>query len=93
MEDVCIKHGLKPSDYDLKHHNKILDLTTSIRFSNLPNKATVEIVEAEKKREEANVTIGLQLGDGKYHIKDSYVYFVLNIKQNLILFLIYMPCR
>lgn len=65
LEDVCQKQGFQPSDYDLKHHNHILDLTTTVRFSNLPNKATLEMVEAEQKREEVNVTIGLQLEDGK----------------------------
>ncbi|XP_075979255.1 tether containing UBX domain for GLUT4 [Anticarsia gemmatalis] len=65
LEDVCHKQGFQASDYDLKHHNHILDLTTTIRFSNLPNKAMLEMVEAEKKRKESNVTIGLQLEDGE----------------------------
>ncbi|KAJ8713500.1 hypothetical protein PYW07_013870 [Mythimna separata] len=65
LEDVCAKQGFQPSDYDLKHHNHILDLTTTVRFSNLPNKATLEMVEADRKREEVNVTIGLQLEDGE----------------------------
>lgn len=65
MEDVCSKQGFQPSDYDLKHHNHILDLTTTVRFSNLPNKATLEMVEADTKRRESNVTIGLQLEDGE----------------------------
>lgn len=42
-----------------------MDLTTTIRFSNLPNRATVEMVEAERKREEHNVIVGLLLEDGK----------------------------
>lgn len=69
LEDVCQKQGFQPSDYDLKHHNHVLDLTTTIRFSNLPNKAMLEMVEVERKRQESNVTIGLQLEDGKsYYI-------------------------
>lgn len=70
LEDVCQKQGFQPSDYDLKHHNHILDLTTTVRFSNLPNKATLEMVEADKKREEFNVTIGLQLEDGERRTAD-----------------------
>ncbi|KAJ8716097.1 hypothetical protein PYW08_013382 [Mythimna loreyi] len=70
LEDVCQKQGFQPSDYDLKHHNHILDLTTTVRFSNLPNKATLEMVEADKKREEVNVTIGLQLEDGERRTAD-----------------------
>lgn len=65
LEDVCAKQGLEPNDYDLKHHKHILDLTTTVRFCNLPNKAFLEMVEAEKKRVESNVTIGLTLNDGE----------------------------
>ncbi|CAH0694121.1 unnamed protein product [Spodoptera exigua] len=70
LEDVCRKQGFEPSDYDLKHHNHVLDLTTTIRFSNLPNKAMLEMVEAERKRQESNVTIGLQLEDGERRTAD-----------------------
>ncbi|XP_045766666.1 tether containing UBX domain for GLUT4 [Maniola jurtina] len=65
LEDVCAKHGYQATDYDLKHHNHILDLTTTVRFCNLPNKAVLEMVEAERKRIESNVTIGLMLNDGE----------------------------
>ncbi|KAL0822516.1 hypothetical protein ABMA28_004567 [Loxostege sticticalis] len=65
LEDVCQKQGFQATDYDLKHHNHILDLTTSIRFSNLPNKAMLEMVETDRKREETMVTIGLMLEDGE----------------------------
>lgn len=65
MELACQKQGFQPANYALKHHNHFLDLTTTIRFSNLPNKATVEMVEADKKRVESNVTVGLLLEDGK----------------------------
>ncbi|VVC86743.1 unnamed protein product, partial [Leptidea sinapis] len=57
LEDVCEKQGYEAGDYDLKHHNHIVDLTTTIRFCNIPNKATLEMVEAERKRVEANVTV------------------------------------
>lgn len=66
LEDVCEKQGFQATEYDLKHHNHILDLTATLRFTNLPNKATLEMVEAERKREESNVTIGLLLEDGNY---------------------------
>ncbi|CAG4947717.1 unnamed protein product [Parnassius apollo] len=65
LEDVCAKQGFQPEDYDLKHHNKVLDLTTTIRFCNLPNKAMLEMVEAEKRRVESNVTIALLLDNGE----------------------------
>lgn len=70
LEDVCQKQGYQPSDYDLKHHNHILDLTSTVRFSNLPNKATLEMIETDKKREENNVTIGLLLEDGERRTAD-----------------------
>lgn len=44
-----------------------MDLTTTIRFSNVPNRATLEMVECETRREESIVTIGLMLEDGKYN--------------------------
>ncbi|CAG4950150.1 unnamed protein product [Colias eurytheme] len=65
LEDVCEKQGYEASEYNLKHHNHIVDLTTTIRFCNIPNKATLEMVEADKKRVEANVTVGLLLDDGE----------------------------
>ncbi|CAK1586163.1 unnamed protein product [Parnassius mnemosyne] len=65
LEDVCAKQGFQPADYDLKHHNKVLDLTTTVRFCNLPNKAMLEMVEAEKRRVESNVTVALLLDNGE----------------------------
>ncbi|XP_068618408.1 tether containing UBX domain for GLUT4 [Battus philenor] len=70
LEDVCTKQGFQPSEYDLKHHNTILDLTTTIRFCNLPNKAMLEMVETDRKRIETNVTIGLTLKDGERRTGD-----------------------
>lgn len=70
LEDVCQKQGFQPNAYDLKHHKNILDLTTPLRFSNLPNKACLEMVESERKREESNVTIGLTLEDGERRMAD-----------------------
>ncbi|XP_050664406.1 tether containing UBX domain for GLUT4 [Leptidea sinapis] len=70
LEDVCEKQGYEAGDYDLKHHNHIVDLTTTIRFCNIPNKATLEMVEAERKRVEANVTVGLMLQDGDRRTAD-----------------------
>ncbi|CAK1556271.1 unnamed protein product [Leptosia nina] len=65
LENVCEKHGYQPSKYDLKHHNIIVDLTSTMRFCNIPNKAILEMVEAERTRVESNVTVGLLLIDGE----------------------------
>ncbi|XP_031628369.1 tether containing UBX domain for GLUT4 [Contarinia nasturtii] len=64
LEDVCEKHKFDPNEYDLKHHKRILDLTTSFRFSGLPNNAQLEMVEAQKKRQDAEVELVVQLSDG-----------------------------
>lgn len=64
LETVCQKHGFDAIDYELKNHNKILDLTIMYRFSGLANNATVEMVEAKLKRKENDVLIGIQLEDG-----------------------------
>ena len=64
LEEVCKKFNFDPNSYDLKHHNKLLDLSQMFRFASLPNNATLEMVEAEKKRVEQNLVICLQLEDG-----------------------------
>lgn len=61
---MCEKHKFDPNEYDLKHHKRILDLTTSFRFSGLPNNAQLEMVEAQKKRQDCEVELVVQLGDG-----------------------------
>lgn len=64
LEEVCEKHKFDPDEHDLKHHKRILDLTTSYRFSGLPNNAQLEMVEAQKKRQDAEVELVVQFGDG-----------------------------
>lgn len=70
LEDVCEKQGFQPDEYGLKHYNQVIDLTSTIRWSNIPNKATLEMVEAERSRHETNVTIGLQFEDGERRTAD-----------------------
>jgi tether containing UBX domain for GLUT4 len=50
-------------NYDLKHHNKVVDLSQFYRFSGLPNNCTLEMAETDKKRVEKDVVICLQLED------------------------------
>lgn len=64
MEEVCEKHKFDPNEHDLKHHKRIVDLTTPYRFAGLPNNALLEMVEAEKKRQDSEVELVVQLGDG-----------------------------
>lgn len=64
LEEVCEKYKFDANEYDLKHHKRVLDLTTSFRFSGLPNNAQLEMVEAQKKRQDVDVELLVQLGDG-----------------------------
>lgn len=64
MEQTCEKHKLNVEDFDLKHHNKVLDLSLMFRFAGIPNNASLEMVPIVNKRVEQEVTICLQLDDG-----------------------------
>ncbi|KAJ8958165.1 hypothetical protein NQ318_006104 [Aromia moschata] len=64
LEEVCKKQGLKSEEYDLKHHNKILDTTILFRFSGLPNNAQLELVPAVKARSESDITLAVNLENG-----------------------------
>lgn len=64
LEEVCKKQGFKPEEYDITHHNHVLDTTQIIRFTGLPNNAFLEMAAAQKTRQEKNVVLGLQLESG-----------------------------
>lgn len=65
IEEVCKKHGYKPEEYDIKHHRTVLDTTSILRFSGLPNNAQLELIEAQKSRKESDVVLGIHLEDGR----------------------------
>lgn len=52
-----MKHDFDPNSYDLKHHKRIIDLTTSFRFAGLPNNALLEMVPAQKTRHNSEVEL------------------------------------
>lgn len=60
---MCQKHTFDATEYDLKHHKRILDLSLMYRFTGLPNNAHLEMVEAQKKRQEQDVMLVVQLVD------------------------------
>ncbi|XP_025204254.1 tether containing UBX domain for GLUT4 isoform X2 [Melanaphis sacchari] len=64
IELACTKMKANSNDFDLKYHNKILDTTSLIRFTNISNNALLELVPATKSRENSSVGIWLQLEDG-----------------------------
>lgn len=61
---MCKKQGFEVKEFDIKHHNKVLDTTTSIQFSGLPNNAQLELTPATKTRAESDVYIALNLESG-----------------------------
>lgn len=67
LEEVCMKQGFRPEDYDIKHHRTRLDTTSTIRFSGIPNNAQLELQEALKERTESDVVLVVQTEDGKRH--------------------------
>ncbi|XP_055544076.1 tether containing UBX domain for GLUT4 [Wyeomyia smithii] len=64
LEQVCKKHNFNVNEYDLKHHNKVLDLSAMFRFSGLPNNALLEMAPTSKVRTESDVTLVVQTEDG-----------------------------
>nr|CAD7260030.1 unnamed protein product [Timema shepardi] len=64
LEEVCKKQDLNPEEYDIKHHNHVLDPSTIVRFSGLPNNAQLEMITSKKTRQESAITLGLQLESG-----------------------------
>lgn len=64
LEEVCLKQGFKAHEFDLKHHNHVLDTTAIIRFTGLPNNAQLEMCSVQRTRTESPVTLGLQLENG-----------------------------
>lgn len=65
LEEACAKHGFNSKDYDLKHHQKIMNLDNVIRFTGLPNNALLEMVAAVKVRQDTEVFLGVQIESGE----------------------------
>lgn len=61
---MCTKQGFTANEYDLKHHNNVLDTTSIIRFTGLPNNAQLEMCTIQRARRESSVTLGVQLENG-----------------------------
>nr|XP_019553225.2 tether containing UBX domain for GLUT4-like [Aedes albopictus] len=64
LEQVCKKFNFNAPEYDLKHHNKVIDLSAMFRFSGLPNNALLEMAPATKTRTEEDIMLVMQLEDG-----------------------------
>lgn len=83
LEEVCRKQGFKSEEYDLKHHNKILDTTISFRFSGLPNNAQLELVTAIRARIDSEITLAVNLENGNRvvgnFLPDEIIWNVLSL--------------
>lgn len=64
LETVCQKFSFDSDLYNLKFHNKILDLNVMFRYSGLPNNCTLEMVETDAKRTATDIEICVQFEDG-----------------------------
>ncbi|KAL5243257.1 hypothetical protein ACI65C_010667 [Semiaphis heraclei] len=64
IELACTKMKANSNDFDLKYHNKILDTTSLIRYTNIANNALLELVPATKSRQNSSVGVWLQIEDG-----------------------------
>ncbi|XP_064595711.1 tether containing UBX domain for GLUT4-like [Liolophura sinensis] len=66
LEEVCKKQNFLPAeDYNLVHGRKVVDLTLTFRYANLPNNAKLELVKAAQTRAVSDVVIALQLENGE----------------------------
>ncbi|CAD5120815.1 DgyrCDS9373 [Dimorphilus gyrociliatus] len=71
LEEVCLKQKfVPPSQYILKHGKKKLDLTLSFRYSGLPNRSKLELVESDGERKEEPVMVAIQFQDGSRTIQE-----------------------
>lgn len=64
LEEVCRKQGLKAEEYDITHHNRVMDATSIMRYTGLPNNAQLEMAVAVRARAETQVKVGLALENG-----------------------------
>ncbi|KAK2753599.1 hypothetical protein FQN54_007376 [Arachnomyces sp. PD_36] len=63
LAEACTKLNLNPSQYSLKHNNKQVDLSLSIRLSGLSSGAKLELVQLS--RSPSVVSVALQLPESE----------------------------
>jgi len=74
IETVCQKKGFDANKHKLVHHRTKLDLSSTIRFSGLPNNCLIEMEELTEDElrnvKESLVSVCLQVPSGERIIKD-----------------------
>jgi len=65
-DTACTKKGLDPQIFTLEYKGRKVDLSTTVRFSGIPNNGTLELVELSQEEigKEEKVTVCLQLPSG-----------------------------
>ncbi|XP_014206334.1 tether containing UBX domain for GLUT4 [Copidosoma floridanum] len=61
LKEACGKQNLNPSEYDLKYHNKTLDVNMTIRYARIANNGKLDVVKRNIPRAVSNVRICVQL--------------------------------
>jgi len=66
-DTACTKKGLDPQMFTLEYKGKKVDLSSTVRFSGIPNNGTLELVELSQEEigKEEKVTVCLQLPSGQ----------------------------
>jgi len=66
-DTACTKKGLDPQMFTLEYKGKRVDLSSTVRFSGIPNNGTLELVELSQEEigKEEKVTVCLQLPSGQ----------------------------
>lgn len=70
LEKVCAKGKFNFNEYDLRHQQKVLDVTVPFRYANIPNLAKLEMVKLNKPRRDSDVHVALQVDSGERLIHD-----------------------
>ena len=64
LENACLQFGLEPSLFGLKHQKRCLDVSSTVKQSNIPNNCSIELYRLGKERVASSVRTALALPDG-----------------------------
>ncbi|XP_068227069.1 tether containing UBX domain for GLUT4 isoform X2 [Palaemon carinicauda] len=70
IEDACKKEKFDSDQYDLKHLHRTLDSSSTVRYTNLPNKCQLELVKCAIPRKSSLVTVNVASDAGMRLVHD-----------------------
>ncbi|XP_064083678.1 tether containing UBX domain for GLUT4-like [Macrobrachium nipponense] len=70
IEDACKKEKFDPDQYDLKHLQRTLDSSSTVRYTNLPNKCQLELVQCTVPRKSSVITVNVAADAGTRFVHD-----------------------